>query len=230
MSDTPSIPVPSEPAGQAAAPQKPVAAELAAHVAAKVCHDLISPVSAIVSGLDLLEDDDSQDMREDAMNLIAASARKLAAALTFSRVAFGASASADTFDPRELEKLTRGVYDYVRAELDWAVDAASLNKPAARALLNIAQIGAQALPTGGAARVTAAVRDETFVITLEARGPRARLRPETVQGLKGLPLSEGMAGQWVQAYYLHELVAAAGGSLTAEVQDELVSAEIRLPL
>ncbi len=31
-------------------------AELAAHLAGRLCHDLISPVSAIVSGLDLLED------------------------------------------------------------------------------------------------------------------------------------------------------------------------------
>jgi histidine phosphotransferase ChpT len=211
-------------------PQKPGPSELAAHVAAKLCHDLISPVSAIVSGLDLLEDDDSQDMREDAMNLIAASAKKLASALTFARVAFGASSSAETFDARDLEKLTRGVYDTVRAELDWAVEAPTLNKPAARALLNIAQIGAQALPTGGIARLTAGIKDETFAITLEARGPRARLRPETVEGLKGLPLSEGMAGQWVQSYYLHELIAAAGGRITAEVSEELVTAEIRLPL
>jgi histidine phosphotransferase ChpT len=204
--------------------------ELAALVAAKICHDLISPVSAIVSGLDLLEDDQAQDMREDAMNLIAASAKKLAASLTFARVAFGASASADTFDARELETLTRGVFDHVRAELDWAVTAPALNKASARALLNIAQLGAQALPTGGTARVTAAPDGDSFVIGLDARGPRARLRAETAEGLRGEPLSDGLAGQWVQAYYLHALVAAAGGSLTAQAEEEHVWAEVRLPL
>jgi len=208
----------------------PDGAELAAHVAAKICHDLISPVSAIVSGLDLLEDEGSQDMREDAMDLIAASARKLAAALTFCRVAFGASASAETFDARELEKLARGVFDHLRADLDWAVEAPSLDKPAARALLNLAQIGGQALPTGGVARLTAGAQDEHFVITLDARGPRARLRPETAEGLKGLALSEGMAGQWVQAYYLHALVTAAGGVIVSAAEAERVTAEIRLPL
>ena len=34
----------------------PTPAELAAALAAKLCHDFISPASAIVSGLDLLED------------------------------------------------------------------------------------------------------------------------------------------------------------------------------
>jgi len=49
-------------------------AEIAAYLAARMCHDFISPASAIVSGLDLLEDPSAQDMREDAMSLIAASA------------------------------------------------------------------------------------------------------------------------------------------------------------
>ena len=74
-------------------------AELAAYLAARLCHDFISPASAIVSGLDLLDDPAAQDMREEAMGLIATSARKLADMLSFARVAFGASASAETFDP-----------------------------------------------------------------------------------------------------------------------------------
>ena len=82
-------------------------AELAAWLAARMCHDFISPASAIVSGLDLLEDPSAQDMREEAMGLIANSAKKLADMLSFCRVAFGASASAETFDARELEKLRR---------------------------------------------------------------------------------------------------------------------------
>ena len=137
----------------AAAP--PPTAQVAAYLAARMCHDFISPASAIVSGLDLLDDPTAQDMREEAMGLIASSARKLADLLAFTRVAFGASASADTFDARELEKLTRGVFAHVRAELDWEVGIEGLNKPAARALLNLAQMGGAALPTGGTTRVRA---------------------------------------------------------------------------
>jgi histidine phosphotransferase ChpT len=221
--------LPSEPHA-AAAPAAPQGVELAASVAAKICHDLISPISAIVSGLDLLEDEQSQDMREDAMNLIAQSAKKLAAQLSFARVAFGASAAADTFDARELEKLTRGVFETVRAELDWAVAAEALPKAAARALLNVAQIGATALPTGGVAKVTAAEKDGQFLIGLEARGPRARLRAETAEGLKGLPLSDGLPGQWIQAYYLHGLVTAAGGQVFAAAEEEHVAVQVTLPL
>ena len=45
--------------------------EFASLLASRLCHDFISPASAIVSGLDLLEDPDSADMRDDAMALIA---------------------------------------------------------------------------------------------------------------------------------------------------------------
>ena len=204
-------------------------AELAAHLAGRLCHDLISPVSAIVSGLDLLEDPSAQDMRDDAMNLIAQSARKLAAALSFARVAYGSSSSAETFDPRDLETLTRGVFSHVRADLDWAVKAERLEKPPARALLNLAQIGATALPTGGMARVTVETEGEESVVKLEARGNRARLRPEAQAGLRGEPMTEGLPGQWVQTYYLQALVADAGGRLAWDIGEDLVDITARLP-
>ena len=204
-------------------------AELAAHLAGRLCHDLISPVSAIVSGLDLLEDPSAQDMRDDAMNLIAQSARKLASALSFARVAYGSSSSAETFDPRDLETLTRGVFSHVRADLDWAVRAERLEKPPARALLNLAQIGATALPTGGMARVTVETEGEESVVKLEARGNRVRLRPEAQAGLRGEPMTEGLPGQWVQTYYLQALVADAGGRLSWDIGEELIEVTARLP-
>jgi histidine phosphotransferase ChpT len=195
----------------------------------RLCHDLISPVSAIVSGLDLLEDPSAQDMREDAMRLIDQSARKLASVLSFARVAFGSSASAETFDPQDLETLTRAIFDHVRAELDWAVRSERLNKPVARALLNLAQLGATALPMGGVARLTVAADDSETIVTLAAQGARVRLRPEAQEGLRGEPMSEGLPGQWVQPYYLHALVADAGGHMNAHIGDEVITVSAHLP-
>ena len=206
----------------AAIPAEVRPAELAAFLAARMCHDFISPASAIVSGLDLLEDPSAQDMREDAMSLIAASARKLADLLAFSRVAFGASASADTFDPRELEALARGVFAHMRAELEWTVEPPSVNKPAARTLLNLAQMAGGALPTGGTARIRAVQEGGSVAIAAEAAGPRARLRPEVLRGLQGQALGEGLHGHWVQAYYVHLFLGDAGGRVFADVGEERV--------
>jgi histidine phosphotransferase ChpT len=219
MSDTAAQPVP---------PPRP--AELAAYLAARMCHDFISPASAIVSGLDLLDDPSAQDMRDEAMNLIGSSARKLADMLSFTRVAFGASAAAETFDVRALETLVRGVFAHMRADLEWGVEPPSVEKPAARTLLNLAQLGGAALPTGGVTRVRAAQDAQGALrIVVEAQGPRSRLRPEVLAGLKGEGLPEGLHGHWVQAYYLHLIVRDAGGRLKAETNDDKVTFAALLP-
>jgi histidine phosphotransferase ChpT len=220
------------PASDSAAPGRAPAArpaELAAYLAARMCHDFISPASAIVSGLDLLDDPSAQDMREEAMGLIATSARKLADLLQFSRVAFGASASAETFDVRDLERLAQGVFAHMRAELEWTVEPPAINKPAARALLNLAQMAGAALPTGGTARIRAVQEAGAIAIAAEATGPRARLRPEVLRGLQGEPLGEGLHGHWVQAYYVHLFLDDAGGRVFADVGEERVVFAATIP-
>ena len=216
---------------EAPAAPKPVTAEsLAAFLAARMCHDYISPAGAIISGLDLLEDPSAQDMRDEALNLIAASAKKLVALLQFDRIAFGSSAAAESFNVDALEALTRDVFAHIRAELVWAVEPAGLPKPAARALLNMAQIAGAALPTGGVATLTVTVDEagETL-ITAQSAGARARLRPEVIAGLKGEPMADGLSGHWVQAYYLQGILATVGGTLESEVELENVVVRARLP-
>lgn len=221
MTDQPASETPA--ADAESAETLPDAAELAAQIAARLCHDFISPASAIVSGLDLLEDPTAQDMREDAMNLIAQSARKLADQLQFARVAFGASSSAETFDPRELEKLAQGVYAHVRPDLDWKVEPASVNKPAARILMNLAQIAAGALPMGGTATIRAVEADGRLAISVDAAGPRARLKPEVLRGLAGQGRGDAVGGAWVQAYYLYLIAKQSGGRVAAESGEDRVT-------
>jgi histidine phosphotransferase ChpT len=200
--------------------------DLAAHLAGRLCHDLISPVSALMSGLDLLSDPSAQDMRADAMALIDQSARKLAKQLSFARAAYGASGVADTFDPKELEDLTQGMFSLAKADLDWVVPPQRLTKPVTRTLMNLAHFGSAALPKGGVARLEV----EGPVVRLTARGPRARLRPEALEGLRGLTMTEGLAGQWIPGYYLYAVVTDAGGRLETRLAADEVIIEATLPV
>ena len=213
-----------EPAYPAVSPE-----ELAARLASKLCHDFISPAGAIVSGLDLLDDPSAKDMREEAMDLIAASARKLVDQLAFARVAFGSTAGVTLFDCAELERLTRGVYAHARAELDWAVTASGLPKPCGQVLVNLAQLATGALPLGGTARLEVTRGSEGHVISAIARGPKARLNADVQNGLSGAPLGDGLGGRWVQAYYVHALTVAAGGRVEAQASEELVTMRAIIP-
>ena len=213
-----------------AADSSPVdGAELATYVAAKLCHDFISPAGAIRSGLDLLDDPSAQDMRDDALSLIADSADKMIALTHFARVAFGAATTSERFSGDELKALVQGMTKGGRATLDWQVVEPGFSKPAARALVNLAYLTAGALATGGVATVTSRHEHDFLVLEGVAEGARARLKPEAVVGFSGQRLSEGLPGQWIQPYWLWTTVTDAGGSLNVSSEEGRVRLTVRIP-
>ena len=83
--------------------------DLAALLCSRVCHDLISPVGAIVNGLEVMEDGKDEETKTFAMDLIKKSARTASAKLQFCRLAFGAAGSAGAqIDTGDAEKVARG--------------------------------------------------------------------------------------------------------------------------
>jgi hypothetical protein len=63
-------------------------------ISARLCHDLVGPVSAIGNGVELVTEF-GEDMRGEALALIAQSAAEAANRLQFFRIAFGSAAGAD---------------------------------------------------------------------------------------------------------------------------------------
>ncbi len=195
--------------------------ELASLLASRLCHDFISPASAIMSGLDLLDDPQAQDMRDDAMTLIAGSARKLVDQLQFARVAFGGG-GAESFSREELETLAQGVFAHHRGTLEWSMEPETVGKTGGRALVNLSALAAAALPMGGICRLSARAADGGLAITADCGGPRARLRPELSAGLNGQGPGEGLAGHWIQAAWTQALIIQAGGRISAESDTDRV--------
>ena len=205
------------------------AADLAAFIAGKLCHDFISPAGAIMSGLDLLEDPTAQDMRDDAMGLIRQSAKKMVALVHFARVAFGAATTSEQFTAAELHGLVAGLSEGGRATLDWRMGDEVFSKPEARTLINLAWMTLSALPMGGTATITTRREDGRLLLIGSAEGARARLKAEAVVGLKGERLTEGLAGQWIQPYWLWLTVRDAGGRLELATEEGRVGLVARIP-
>jgi histidine phosphotransferase ChpT len=205
-------------------------AELAAYVAAKLCHDFVSPAGAVMSGLDLLSDPSAADMRDDAIALITDSAAKLLALIHYCRVAFGAATTSERFNASDLKGLVEGVSKGGRAALDWRIEETDLAKPASRALVNLAYLTLGALPTGGTATLTSRRDGDRLILTGSAEGARARLKAEAAVGLSGERLTDGLVGQWTQPYWLWLTVREAGGVLTHAAEDGRVLIEASLPL
>src|SRR5476649_63046 len=116
----------------------PDALELAALLCSRVCHDLISPVGAIVNGLEVLDDNPKPDDREFALDLIRKSAKTASARLQFCRLAYGAAGSAGAqIDLGDAEGMGRGFIEDEKTKLQWNLPRAFMPKNRVKLLLNM---------------------------------------------------------------------------------------------
>src|SRR5579862_9751096 len=124
--------------------------DLAALLCSRVCHDVISPVGAIVNGLEVLEDEKDGEMREIALELIKKSAAAASARLQFCRLAYGAAGSAGaSIDTGDAENVTRGLINDERTKLVWNGARQLAPKNKVKLLLNLCLLALSAIPRGG---------------------------------------------------------------------------------
>ena len=199
--------------------------DLAALIASKVCHDIISPVGALANGLEVLDENESEDMRGFAMDLIQKSSAQASAKLKFARLAFGAGGSAgasiDTGDAREVAE---GYMAFEKADLEWAGERMLVPKTRVKLLLNLVFLAAHCVPRGGTVGVSVEGRDENATFRLRCVGPRARVPKDLVAYLHGTHEGEPTASD-VQPLYTLLLAREAGLSVTAELDgDDVVLA------
>ena len=128
----------------------PDALELAALLCSRVCHDLISPVGAIVNGLEVLDDNPKPEDREFALDLIRKSAKTASARLQFCRLAFGAAGSAGAqIDLGDAQTMARGHFEDGKTTIAWNLPRILLPKNRVKLLLNMMVIAQQTIPRGG---------------------------------------------------------------------------------
>ena len=148
--------------------------ELAALLCSRVCHDVISPVGAITNGLEVLDEDGAEDMREFAMDLIRKSAQQASAKLQFCRIAFGAAGSAGAeIDLGDAEKVAQGFMAGEKPDLVWQAPTIMLPKDYVKLILNLLLVALSAVPRGGTVTVT--VDPATPRFRLSCSGPNARV-------------------------------------------------------
>src|SRR5215216_7461924 len=124
--------------------------DLAALLCSRVCHDLISPVGAIVNGLEVLEDDNDEATRTFALDLIQKSANQASARLQFCRLAFGAAGSAGAqIDLGDAESVARGFIQDDKVTLGWQLPRVLLPKNRVKLLLNLLLLATTIIPRGG---------------------------------------------------------------------------------
>src|SRR5437879_10344716 len=134
----------------------PDALELAALLCSRVCHDLISPVGAIVNGLEVLDDNPKAEDRDFALDLIRKSARTASARLQFCRLAFGAAGSSGAqIDLGTAQNMARGHLEDGKTTIAWHLPRLLLPKNRVKRLLDTLVVAKQTIPRGGVRAVAA---------------------------------------------------------------------------
>jgi histidine phosphotransferase ChpT len=198
-------------------PLDPVA--LASLLASRVCHDLINPVGALGSGLEVLEDPDLDPAMRDAANdLIKSGGKKSIALLKFARLAYGAAGGFGAQIPMEEAELAlREIYCWSKTELDWRVPPGLASKEAVKIVSILAQVSMDCVPRGGKVSVTATADG----YAVEATGPRAMLHAELKAALAGE--TADIKPKFAPAYIAGLLARETGGDIAATLDGERVT-------
>jgi histidine phosphotransferase ChpT len=205
--------------GPAPAPDR---LELAALLCSRVCHDLISPVGAIVNGLEVLDDDPKPDDREFALDLIRKSAKTASARLQFCRLAFGAAGSAGAqIDLGEAQNMAKGHFEDGKITIAWNLPRLLLPKNRVKLLLNLLVIAQQTIPRGGVLTVDPLGEGEAMCFQITAAGLNARISQITAD-LLAPGSASAVDAHAVQPYYTRLLAEACGVSISLAADGEKV--------
>jgi histidine phosphotransferase ChpT len=199
---------------------------LAALISSKICHDLAGQIGAINNGLELLEEENDEDTRFYALELIQNSAKAAWAQLDFNRLAFGVSSSLGAIVPLgHVEQVARRYLENGKRRLHWQADAQDIDKEYAKLLLAFLAVAIAALPAGGDFYVGLSApktKDRTpspFKLIILCRGRSARV-PEGVADIFAGKDSRAIDGRLVGAYYAARLAAEASLRISAVKEGE----------
>jgi histidine phosphotransferase ChpT len=199
----------------------PDALDLAALLCSRVCHDLISPVGAIVNGLEVLDDNPKPEDRDFALDLIRKSARTASARLQFCRLAFGAAGSAGAqIDLGDALAMARGHIEDGKITLTWNLPRLLLPKNRVKLLLNMLVIAQQTIPRGGTLTIDPIGDGETMSFRVTAAGLNARVQQNIADQLSSG--SSAVDAHAVQPYYTRLLAQACGLKVTLVPEGEAV--------
>ena len=196
----------------------PDAVALSALLSSRVCHDLINPVGALSSGLEVLDDPSMEGaMREAAMDLIRSGAQKAIALLSYARLAYGAAGGFGAqISLEDAQKALADLFAITKAELDWDIGAGLAAKEKVKVLMVLAYAAADCVPRGGLVAIAGDIDD----FTITATGKKLLLNDSLVRALEGD--AQDITPKFTPALIASKLVETAGGAIKVERTDEKV--------
>ncbi len=197
---------------------------LAAFIASRICHDLISPVASVNSALELLQEPGDAEMKAQAEQLLHNGAESAGARIQLLRYAFGSAGLSDTAaDRHEVQKIVEGFMESHKPSVEWQIDTPHFSCGHARVLMNLVIMATAAVPRGGVVSLKVGNDGGGLSIIAEAKGPKARLSDFTESALAGDTPEEGWSARTIQPLFAKMVASDLGGEITATAEEECVT-------
>jgi histidine phosphotransferase ChpT len=178
-------------------------------LAARLCHDLIGPVSAIANGVELLAEDNG-DFGRDALALVAESSRRGGHRLQFYRFAWGFGGGALTGPPPHA--LAADFFSDTAIRCDYGTQVRQLPHAEQKLACAMLAVAGEGLPRGGRLTLSlAAVAPD-----IEAVGEGSGLSPEAAAALTLAAPPAALSTRTVGAYVAGLLAEARGRRLVLD--------------
>jgi len=171
-------------------------------------HDLISPISAVNNGVELMEEMGA-DAAGEAFELIGSSGKSASDRLAYFRIAYGAAGRDPNMAVNDARTVALRYFEERKVNVDWPRDLqlqaeGHVDPGLIKALMNVLLLTSEGLWRGGTVLMGANPVDE---YTFTAEGPVAFLRPDQIAALMLETGSQDLDARtihaWATGRFLH---------------------------
>ena len=151
----------------------PTSSDLAGALSSRICHDLVSPVGAVVNGIDLMREIGAAGLDQEVA-MIGQSADRASGLLQFYRLAFGeVSPDAEGVSRSSLRDRAYPIINWQRTVMDWSdINGPSLQRSEAKLLCQLLLCARAVAGMSGTIRVELGT-ESTFPVRVTVLGDGA---------------------------------------------------------
>ena len=185
-------------------------------ICSRICHDLISPLSAINNGLEMINEGD-QGIFSDSIELIGNSNKHALDRLSFYRVAYGSGGERNVVNLQDIEKILETFAADRKINIVWAKDGRmsddQIPRVFAKLLTNVFYLATECLPRGGVVAIENSISATSNSLSMKLEGPKCHLRDDVSSGLKVDLSVKELSVKNIFAYLVSALVSTLNKTL-----------------
>ena len=192
-----------------------VSLHLAELLTSRLCHDLIAPIGAINTGLELFQETPPDHLTEskEILNLILNSAQTASARVSFYRVAFASSGGKLSLG--NTKELIERYFIRSKLKINWGSnfqEDLTIEKWG-RIILNAVLWMSECAPRGGILHISPP-QEDLPTLTLRLRADSIILHQGTLEALEGKSILQDITPRTVPCYLIYCIIKGNNGKIT----------------